>query len=227
LGTGDSGSADDRKARASEGRGRSGDRVAGRHQVVDDDHPRRSGRSALAGASDELAHRSGSALRRRQLDAVRPVCGQPENRRDAGGDAAPAQGAGRVPGQPLDVLSTPAAGRRNGGRNRDQPHRTGVHLDHSCCQRERQRPRQIATLALLVRQQARPHDAGVGPRHRYGRQTRRGRVRTVSPRAGERLPAPLADGPAGIGASDARAREGQIGQDGEHATTVPPSAGSR
>ncbi|HEY7104653.1 MAG TPA: hypothetical protein VH573_23690 [Mycobacteriales bacterium] len=227
LSAGDGGHADDRKARTAEGRRSSGDGIPRRHQVVNDHHPRRPGRSDSLRPSDELARRRGPALGRGELSAVRRVGGQPEHMGDPGCDAAPPQSASRVPGQPLDVLATPASGDRIGGRNRDEQHRPAVQLGDGRRQRARQRPRQVVTPALLVREQACTHDAGVVRRNRHPRQTRRGGVRAMSPRPSERLPASLADGSTRGGATDASGREGQICQHGEHATTVPPSAGSR
>jgi len=64
--------------------------------------------------SDELARRGGSALGRGELGAVRPVGGQPEDQGDSGCDAPSAKGAGRMSGQPLDVLATAATRHRTG-----------------------------------------------------------------------------------------------------------------
>jgi len=62
--------------------------------------------------SDELARRGGSALGRGELGAVRPVGGQPEDQGDSSCDAPSAKGAGRMSGQPLDVLATAATRHR-------------------------------------------------------------------------------------------------------------------
>lgn len=132
-----------------------------------------------------------------------------------------------MPGQPLDVLATAATRHRTSGRNRDEPHRAAVQLGDGRGQRHRQRPCQVVTSPLLVRQQAVAHDTGVVRRHHHRWQSGWSRVRTVSPGPGERLPAPLAHGSTRGGATDAPGREGQIGQGGEHGTTVPPSANSR
>jgi hypothetical protein len=176
---------------------------------------------------DELARRDKPALCRGELGGVRPVGGQRENWSDLDGDTTPAKDAGCMPRQPLDVLAAATPGDRGGRRDRNEPQGPVAQPADRGHQRGGQWPHQVAATPLLVRQQAGPHDPGVDRGHRHRRQTRRGRVRAMPARSGERLPAPPADGPAGGGATDAPAREGQIGQDGEHATTVPPSAGSR
>jgi hypothetical protein len=226
LRSGDRGRSGDGKAHDAKGRRRSGDGVARRHQVIDDHHPRGTGWSGPLGPGDELACRSDPALGSGEVGIVRPVGGQGQERGNPDGYAAPAQTAGRMPGQLLDVLAATATGHRVGGRDRNEPQRTVRQLRDRRCQCGRQWPRQVAASPLLVRQQACPDEPGVVSGNHHRRQPHRGRVRTMLPRSGERPPAPHAEGPAGRGAADAPAWEGQIGQDGEHATTVPPSDGS-
>jgi hypothetical protein len=226
LRTGDRGRTGDGKAHDAKGRRRSGDGVAGRHQVVDDHDPRRPRWSGSLGPGDELACRGDPALGRGEVGVVRPVGGLGQERGNPDRDAAPAQNAGRVPGQPLDVLAASATGHRVGGRDRNEPQRAVRQLRDRRCQCGGQWPRQVAATPLLVRQQAGPDEPGVVSGNRHRRQPRRGRVRTMLPRSGERALAPHAHGPAAGAAADAPAWEGQIGQDGEHATTVPPSVGS-
>jgi hypothetical protein len=227
LRAGDRGRAGDGEAHDAKGRRRSGDSVAGRHQVVDNHHRRRPGWAGSLGPGDELACRSDPALGRGEVGVVRPVGRQRQERSNPDRYATPAQNAGRTPGQPLDVLAATATGHRVGGRDRDEPQRAVLQFCDRRRQCGRQWPRQVAAAPLLVRQQACPHDPGVVRGHRHWRQPRRRRVRTMPPRSGERLQAPRAEGAAGGQTADAPAREGQIGQDGEHATTVPPSAGTR
>jgi hypothetical protein len=100
------------KANAAKGHGRSGNGVPGRHQVVDDHHLGRPGRLDSLWPSDELARGGGPALGRGELGTVRPVRRQPEDQGDSGCDAPSAKGAGRMPGQPLDVLTTAATRHR-------------------------------------------------------------------------------------------------------------------
>jgi hypothetical protein len=130
-----------------------------------------------------------------------------------------------MPGQPLDVLAATPTGHRVGGRDRDEPYRPVPKLGDGSRQRDRQRLRQVAATPLLVGQQEGPHDPGVVGGHDHRWQARWGWIGTVLPRPGECLPASLADRSAGGGAADAPAWQGQIGQNGEHATTVPPSGG--
>jgi hypothetical protein len=227
LGAGDCGRAGDRQSRVAEGRRGGGDGVPGRHEVIDDHHPDRPGRPDLLGPGDELSRRRNPALSRGELGGVRPVGSQRQDWGDADRDAMQAEDPGRMPGQPLDVLPATATGHRVRRRDRDEPHRPALQLLDRRRQGDGQRPREIATTPFLVGQQTCSRDPGVLRGHRDGRQTRRRRIRAVSPRPDDRLPAPHADGSAAGGAAGAPAREGQIGQGGKHATTVPPSAGSR
>jgi hypothetical protein len=227
LCAGDRGCAGNRKACAAQGGGRSRHGVPGRHQVIDDHHPGRPGRSDSLGSSDELARRSDPPLGGGELSGIRPVGGQGQDRDNLDRDATPAQDADRMPGQPLDMLAAPTTGHRVGGRDGDEPHRPVPELGDGRRQRDGQRPRQVAATPLLVGQQAGPDDPGVVGGHDHRWQAWWGWVGTVLPRTRECLPAPLADGSAGGGAADAPAWQGQVGQDGEHETTVQPSGGSR
>jgi hypothetical protein len=227
LSTGDRGGAGNREAGEAQGGRRRGDGVPGRHQVVDDHHPDRPRWPDSLGVDDELACGGDPTLGRGQLSTVGPVGGQRQDRGNSDRDATSAQDASRVPGQPLDVLAAAATGDRGGGRDRDEANRPSLQFGDGRRQRVGQWPRQVAATPLLVGQQAGSRDPGVVRRDRHRRQPRRGRIRAVPARSGERLPAPVADGPAGGRAASALARQGQIGQDGEHARTVPPSAGTR
>jgi hypothetical protein len=195
-----------RKARVAKGHRRGGQGAPCGDQIVDDHHPDRPGRSDPLGPGDELARGSTPTLGGGELDGIRPPCRQGQDRRDSGSDATSTQDAGRMPGQPLDVLAATAAGHRVSGRDRDEPRRPGPQLRDGHGQRDGQWGRQVTATPLLVGKQARPRNPRVLGGHRDRRQPHRHRIGMVPPRSGERLPAPLADGPAGGRAGGAPAR---------------------
>jgi hypothetical protein len=132
-----------------------------------------------------------------------------------------------VPRQPLDMLAAAAPGHSACGRDGHEPQRSVAELAYRRGERTGQRAPHVAAAPLLVGEQARPGGSGVVGSHRDRGKPWWSRVGTMRPRSDDRLPTLHADGPTGSGTAGAPAGEGQIGQDGEHATTVPPSPGRR
>jgi hypothetical protein len=227
LGAGDSGRPDDSQASGAERRRGRSDGASRRHEVVDDHHRGRSRRPHLSTAGDELADRRKTALGGGEPGGVRSLGCQHQDPGDADSDATPAQDAGSVPGKPLDMLTTAATGDGPGGRDGNEQHRPVPESGDRCRERNGQRPGEVTASPLLVGEQARPRGSGVLGCHRHRGKTCGRRIRPVWPRSGDRLPAAHAHGPTSRGAAAAPAGKGQIGQDGEHATTVPPSSRSR
>jgi hypothetical protein len=199
------------------------ERVAGRDHVIDDHHAIRVGQSRVPPADDELAHRRRAALRSRELGGVRTIPGQRQERGDPHGVTPPAQDLRRVPGHSLDVLSAAAAGRGDRGGDGDEPQRPVTQLGDRGRQGGPERPSEVAPTPLLEGQQAGTCRSGVRRGHGQRRQAGRGRLRSVRPGTDDRLPATRADRAACGGAAGTPAWQGQIGQYGEHATTVPPA----
>jgi hypothetical protein len=222
LCAGDRGRSGHRNTDSTQSRRSRRERVAGRDQVVDDHHAARVGSSRVPPADGELAHGRRTALCSREVGGVRTIRGQRQERSDPYGVTPPAQNPRRAPGQPLDVLSAAAAGRGDRGGDGDKPQRPVTELGDRDRQRGSERPGEVAPTPFLESQQAGTRRSGVRRGHGQRRQAGRGRLRSVRPGTDDRLPAAGADRAARGGAAGAPARQGQIGQYGEHATTVPP-----
>jgi len=225
-GTGYRGSAGHRDSGHPQGTGGVRDRAAGRHQIVNDHH--RVGSSGQCRRSTdvggELAGGSPAALDRGQGRGVGTVGGQPEDGRDPRDDPGPGEHRDRAGREPLDMLAAAPPGDRGSRGHRHQPNPVGAaqHRGHRGGQRGCQHARQIPAAALLVGKQAGPRRSGVRSGDGQRWQPGRAGIRAVRAWLVQGAPAPQAQRPAGIGAADTTAREGQIGQYGEHATTVPP-----
>jgi hypothetical protein len=203
--------------------GRVGQRAARRDEVVHQHH-RPTGHPARRRRRGELAGGGPAALDRAQRRGVRPLRREAQRRHHRGRQAGPAQHPGRDGGQPEHVLAAPAAGHPARGRDRDQ-HQPGrrPELGHRRGQRPAQHAGQVTAAALLVGEQAGPGHPRVRRGDGQRGQPGRGRFGPVRPRVGQRRPAARAERAAGAGAPGAAAGQGQVGQDGEHAATVPPA----
>ena len=204
----------------------------GGHQVVHEQHHRPRPCPPQAGRADrvglELARGDALPLRRGQPGGVRADAGGPQHREDAGGHARAAQEAARGGRQPLDVLT--AAGPRDGrlGRHGHQPEppRPGAeHLGDGGGQRRGQRGGEVPAAPLLVGEQAGTGGAGVGRGDGERREAGGGRVGSVAPRGGKRGGTAGADRSPRTGAPHAATRQGQVGENGEHGTTVAAGRG--
>jgi hypothetical protein len=226
LRTGDRGRADNLQAGDAQRGGGGRDSVPGRHEVIDNHH---AGRAVRPARCHELPLGGQPPLGSGQLGRVGSVGGQGDEASDADRHAAPAQDASRVDRQPLDVLATAASRGHGRGRDRDEPNRARAEaeLGNRRGQRQGQPSDEIAASALLVGKQARSRRPGVDGGDGDQREPRRRRIRPVRPGSGQRQLTAPADRPTDGGAAGAPARQGQIGQDGEHATTVPPPLGTR
>jgi hypothetical protein len=225
VGARNRGSARHHDSGRAQGAGGIGNRAAGRHQIVNDHHrPLGSGqrrRSSRIGG--ELARRGPPALDRGQRGAVRAVGGQPKNRRGLRDDPGPGESADRASGEPLDVLPAASPGHSRGRGHRDQPDqpRPGKQRLDGGGQCDRQRRREIPAATLLVREQAGSHRSAVRGGDGQGRQPGRHRIGPVPAGMVQGPPAPPAHGSARVGAAGAAARQDEVGQHGDHATTVP------
>jgi hypothetical protein len=171
----------------------------------------------------ELAGGGKASLGGGERRGVRSAGGHPQHRRDPRTDAGSGENSGSTHRKTLDVLATAPSGHRRHRGHRHQPdlpRPVEQRLDRDG-ERGRQRAGEIPAAALLVAEQAGPGRSAVHRGHRERRKARRNRIGTVPARLPQRSQASRAHGSAGVGTSGAAAREGQVGQDGDHAATVP------
>ncbi len=229
LGGGDRGGAGDADPTGAQSMGRRGQRAAGRHEVVHDHPQHRVGRRRAQPdrVGGELADRRPAPLDSGQLGRVRASRPEPEDAGDVGRDPVPPQCADRNRGEPVDMLAAAAPGDRSRRGHRHQQHgalRTELasdELPHSRGESHSEDPGEVAPGPLLVGQQRIPHGTRVGSRDGQRRQAGRLGIGTVPARTAERRAAPGAERTPRLGATGAAARQKQVGQDIEHAPTVP------
>jgi hypothetical protein len=207
------------------------DRAAGRHQIVNDQQmPGGCGELRPLGIGRELAGAGQAALGGRERRGVRPAGGEVQHRRYPRRRPGPGQHPGGADRQPLDVLAAAPPGHSGGRGHRHQPDRSGrpaEQLLDRCGERSREHLGEIPATTLLVCEQAGPHGPGVGGGHGERRQPHGRGIGAVPTRAAQRPLAPRTQRPAGAGASDAAARQGQVGKEGDHAATVASGTSRR
>ena len=228
LGGGDGSCAGHLDPTGPQGLGRRDQRAARRHEVVHD-HPehRVTGPEVRAQrAGPEFAAGQPAPVGRRQPGGVRTSGAESEDGGELRNHTPAPEGPDRHDGEPVDVLAAPTAGQRRGRGHRHQPeHGTGRavpdHLLHRRSQRDPEDAGEVPPGPLLVGEQGIPDRAGVVGRHRQRRQAGRLRVGPVAAGPAQGTEAPGAERAARPGTAGAPARQQQVGQDIEHAATVP------